>query len=377
MEVSDYIRRIAQRTGYKREFFLEKNMPTHHSNVVAIPFYGDLRSVSILSSLILRSYCEINKEKYFILCSWPGMRGLFPYVHEYWSLDDESVIRSLASGAINLYNDSNLAIDLTRSLAEVVNVNTGNEFKEFYNNKLTKKYFDAFKNINRFLPEVPSASLLSSDFRTKMDRCRGQKLIVYPVTRMRSRQQGKTVNLPVSKDFWVNLIERLILEGYSPIVYQNHFTYDMSTDFADKCIYLVSKNISDIIAAMRYIGCVLDIHSDISRIALIARCPFVSVTERHIYIEDHDYEIDDLCSDGLPKQYIYGFSTHLMAGDQNDWKLSIVDNIIVRLREFIPTLKLAKLPSTNESFVEVSHEIVRNRKAKRMGVTFINSSKKK
>ena len=151
----------------------------------------------------------------------------------------------------------------------------------------------------------------------------------------------------------------------------------MSLDFTDKCMYLVPRNAADMLSAIRYVGCVLDIHTGISRMAIASRCPFLSVTERQIYIEDRDYEIDDLCCDNLPKQYVFGFATQLMTGGPSDWKISILDNIMARLKAFTPTLKGADLPSTNESCVEVSSERVRDRKAKRMGVTFINSSKQK
>lgn len=377
MEVSDYIKRAAQRSGYRREFFLEKNMPTQPSNVVAIPFYGDLRSITLLSSFVLKSYKDVFKDKYLILCSWPGMRSLFPYVDEYWSIDDESVTKTLATEANNMYNGTNLAADLTRGLVEVLEVLTAKDLKTFYDNGFTKKYWDSFGKIKRFLPEVPSASMISNEFKIQMERKQGQKIIVYPATKMRTRQQGKTIHLPVQKEFWASLIERVIEEGYVPVVYQNWFTYDMSRDFADRCIYLVPRNVSDVLAAFRYVGCVLDVHAGISRLAALARCPFVSVMERQSFVEDKDYEIDDLCCDGLPKQYIFSFATQLMVGGPSEWKVSVLDNIAVRLKEFLPTLRGASLPSTNESYDEVPYERVRQRKAKRLGAAFINSSKQK
>lgn len=377
MEVSDYIRRAAQRTGYKREFFVEKNMPTVPSNVLAIPFYGDMRSTFLLSSFLLKSMKGLLKDKYLILCSWPGMRGLFPYVDEYWTIEDESVSKTLATEANNFYNGTSLATDLTRGLAEVLDVWTAKDIKTYYDRGFTQKYWDSFGEVKRFLPEVPSASKIAADFKIQMERRSEPKVVVYPATKMRTWQQGKTVTAPVPKEFWSTLIERLIGDGYLPVVYQNWFTYDMSRDFADKCIYLVPKSISDVLAAFRYVGCVLDVHTGISRLAISARCPYLSVTERQSFVEDRDYEIDDLSCDGLPRQYIFGFSTHLMTGGPSDWNVSIIDNIMVRLKEFLPTLKGAALPSTNESFETVPYDKVRQRKAKRLGVAFINSSKQK
>lgn len=377
IDVADYIRRAASRSGFKREFFLEKNMPTQPSNVIAIPFYGDLRSACVLSTFLLKPYMESFKDKYIVLCSWPGMQGLFPYVHEYWSIEDESVTKTLATEANNLYNGSNLAAEITRGLSESLNILTVRDLRTFYEKGFTQKYWDTFGEVKRFLPEVPSASKMTTEFKTQMERRQGQKIVVYPATKMRSWQQGKTVYLPVLKEFWTALIERLIEEGYVPVVYQNWFTYDMSRDFVEKCIYLVPKSISDVLAAFRYVGCVLDVHTGISRLAIAARCPYVSVMERQSFVEDKDYELDDLCADGLPKQYIFSFSTMLMTGGPSEWKLSVLDNIVARLKDFTPSLKDGKLPSTNESYEAVSFDRVRERKARRMGVTFINSSKNK
>jgi hypothetical protein len=377
MEVNDYIKRAAQRSGYKRESYVEKNLPTQPSNILAVPFYGDLRSTFILSTYLLKSIRHLFKDKYVVFCSWPGMSGLFPYVDEYWSVEDESVTKTLATEANNFYNGANLATELTRGLVEVLNVFTVKDLKAYYDNGFTKQYWSSFGKIQRFLPEVPSVTKLSLDFKTQMDRKAGKKLIVYPATKMRSRQNGKTVNLPVSKEFWSCLISRLLEEGYSPVVYQNWFTYDMSREFADKCIYLVPKSVTDVLAAFRYVGCVLDVHTGISRLAIAARTPFLSVMERQSFIEDKDYELDDLSCDNLPRQYVFSFSTQLMTGGPNEWKLSVLDNIVTRLAEFMPKLREQTLPSTTESFEEVSYERVRQKKAKRIGVAFINSSKKK
>jgi hypothetical protein len=331
----------------------------------------------LLSSLFLKTYKEKNRDKYLILCSWPGMRDLFPYVDEFWSIDDESVTKSLAMEANNFYNASNLAAELTRGLVEVLNVFTTKDIKNYYDNGFTKNYWTEFGKIKRFLPEVASASKVSTEFKTQMERRGGQKIVVHPAAKMRSRQGGKTVSLPVQKEFWATLIERLIADGHVPVVYQNWFTHDMSRDFGDKCIYLVPRSVSDVLAAFRYAGCVLDVHTGVSRLAVAARCPYVAVMERQIFFEDKDYEIDDICCQTLPKQYIFGFSTQLMVGGPSDWKVSVLDNISARLREFLPGLSKANLPSTNESYEEVPYELVRQRKAKRIGAAFIKTSKQK
>jgi len=375
-DVAAYLKRTAERTKYKREFFIEQNMPTNLSNVLAIPFYGDIRSTFILSSLILRSYKDLHKDKYIILCSWPGFHGLFPYVDEYWCID-ESLSKTLASEANSFYNGSNLATDLSRSLLEFLEVMTHRDLKKYHNRGFTDEYWNTFKTIQRYLPEVPSDNKLTDTFKNELNRGSEQKVVVYPVTRMWSWQKGKGVYLTIPKEFWTALFERLLDEGITPVVYQNGFTFDMSRDFADKCIYLVPRNITDVLAAFRSVGCVLDVHSGISRLAIAARTPFVAVDERIRFIELGDYAIDDLCCDSLPRKYIFSFSTMLMTGGRQEWKLSVIDNIITQLKSFIPSSQDQEWGSTAESYESVSYDRVRKRKARRMGVHFIGSAKDK
>ena len=374
-QVSDFIKRMAARSGFRREFFIEKNVPTALSSVMVVPFYGDIRSTFNLSSFLLKQYKEKNKDLYVIMCSWPGFQGLFPYIDEYWTLEDETTAKTLASEANNLYNSSGLATEVNRGLLEMTNILTAKDFKAWHNDGFTKKYWDDFTEIKRYLPDVPSSSKLSDSFLKEMDRKQGRKVIIYPVTKVSTWHRGETVYMPVLRSFWDTLIEMLLAEGFMPVVYQNWQTYDMSREFTDRCIYLVPRNISDILAAMRHIGLVLDVHSGISRMAIAARTPFIAVDERLRFIESGDYAVDDLCCE-MPKKYIFSFSTMLMSGGPSEWRDSILDNILVTLKEFHPT-DSGNWGATNESYESVSYDRVKERTAKRFGVPFIRKSKHK
>jgi len=374
-QVNEFIKRAAVRSGFRREFFMEKNVPTSLSNLMIVPFYGDIRSTFNLSSLLLRQYKEKNKDLYVIMCSWPGFHDLFPYVDEYWTLEDESSAKTLALSANNLYNTSGLASEINRGLLEVSNILSSNDLKAWHNEGFTRKYWEDFKEVKRYLPEIPSSSKLSPQFINEMERKPGKKVVVFPVTKMATWHLGQTVYMPVLKTFWEALIEMLLSEGYMPVVYQNWYTYDMSREFTDRCVYLVPRNVSDTLAAMRHVGLVLDIHSGVSRLAIAARTPFVAVDERLRFLESGDYEVDDLCCQ-TPRKYIFSFSTMLMTGGPSEWKDSILDNILVTLKEFNPT-DSGNWGATHESYDSVSYDNVRERRAKRRGVTFISSSKHK
>lgn len=377
MDVASYIKRAAERTKFTREYFVEQNMPTHPSNVLAIPFYGDLASSFILSSLILRSYKEQHRDKYLILCSWPGYRGLFPYVDEYWSIDEESVARTIADGADGIYNNSSLATEISRGLIECLDVMTARDLGKYYENGLTDSYWSEFKGVRRFLPEVPSETLIAPGFRTQIERKSGRKVIVFPARRMRTWHKGKLAYLPMPEAFWHGLCDQLLGEGIVPVIWQNWFTHDLSREFTDRCVYLVPRNITDVLAAMRYIGMTLDVFSGISRIAIAARTPFVAVDERLRYVNSKDYVVDDLCAGSVPRQYIYAFATMLLSGSQKEWRASITDNIVARLNRFIPETQEQDWGSTNQSYNEVDYSVVRQRESKHMGVHFISTSKEK
>jgi hypothetical protein len=121
----------------------------------------------------------------------------------------------------------------------------------------------------------------------------------------------------------------------------------------------------------------LDVFSGVSRIAIAARAPFVAVDERVRYTNSKEYAIDDLCAGELPRQYIYAFATMLLSGTQKEWRVSITDNIVARLKRFIPETEGRDWGSTNESYTEVDYNVVRQRASKHMGVHFISTSKDK
>ena len=374
-DVADYVKRAAERTKFKREFFIEQNLPTVTSNVVAVPFYADLSSSLVMSSFILKQYKDLHRDKYIILCSWPGWQSLFPYVDEYWSLEDESVTNTLATDTNNFYNGTKLYAEISRSLLECLNVLTQRDFKKYYDFGFTEDYWNDFGELKRYLPEVPSETLIAEGFRQQLASKSGQKVIIYPVKKIRVWQNGKLKYLQVSQDFWFALTKRLLDEGYSPVVWQNWFTYDLSREFTDSCVYLVPRNISDVLAAMRYVGAVIDIYSGVSRVAIAARTPFVAVDERLRFVDSKDYALDDLSCDGLPRQYIFSNATMLLAGGPEDWTVSIIDNIVARLKKFMPETK--NTCSTTESYKTISYELVRELNARRMGSHFISSSKDK
>ncbi|CAE7860224.1 unnamed protein product [Symbiodinium microadriaticum] len=368
----------------------KKVVLAHYLNVLREPDAGLALAKRAIDEMKEDNYEEIigmvddpkekHPDKYIILCSWPGFEGLFPYVDEYWSHTDESSIKTLALAANNGYNGSDLSSEITRGLNEVFSdvLNYQRDFRPYYDNGFTKKYWEDFGEVNRYLPEVSSSTMISSQFTEELERRKGRKVVVYPASKVRTWHRGKSMYLPVNPTFWKALIERLLNEGYVPVVYQNQFTHDMSPEFTDRCVYLVSRNVSDVLAAMRHVGCVLDVHSGVSRFAVLSRTPFVCIDERARFIGEREYEIDDLSCDQIAKKYLFSFSTLLMAGTEKDWNRSVIDNIVVSLKEIWPFVEdRSNWAPTTESYESVDYSKVRDRQSKRLGVRFISSSKEK
>ena len=183
---------------------------------------------------------------------------------------------------------------------------------------------------------------------------------------------GKTKNINVSKQFWIELVKKLLDNNITPVMWNHFLSYDLSDKFTEKCILLQENDLGKVLTAMRTVGCTLDIFSGISRLSGIARTPFMAVDERSRYVGLKEYELDDLFNKNLPKKYIFSFSTLISEGG---WDESIFNIIINKLNDFIPNLNRDSWPSTIESNEIIPHDVVRPVKNKKVGKRFIKMNK--
>ena len=372
--VVDFLKRTSERNGFNRDRFEERKIPTDFSNVCILPFFGDLRSTCILSSFLLHRYRqEVKSSRYFILASWPGFQGLFPYVDEYWSITDNAHIKNFYEKSEGFLNKSDLNTVYTRNLNEffrdVINVK---DLSAYYDDGLTSKFFDKFKEVKRFLPFISSSANLSRDFNKDLSNLPGFKVFVTPSIFFKTWNNGRSKNTRTKIDFWKNLVDYLLEKKYTPVIWNNYLTHDLSQEkYIGKCLFLNEIDISRVLSAMRATGFVLDVFNNVSKLSLLARCPYLCVDERSRYSNQKEYEIDDLFPH-IPKNYIYTFSTILNEGTKNSWDNDICNSIGNRIEEIIPVLDRDKWPSTGESFDTISYkDSVRKIKSKKMGTKFI------
>lgn len=373
-QIIDFLKRSADRNGFTRERFDERKIPTDHSGLTVFPFFGDLRSVVILSTLLLHRYKqEVKNSKYFILASWPGLQGLFPYIDEYWAMSDNAHIKRFYQQAEGFRNKSDLTTIYTRNLNEFFrDVIDYKEFELYYRNGLTNEFFKRFKDTQRFLPFIPSSTILGREFNKELSTKAGYKIFIHPSMFGKQWHLGRAKNVATKKEFWTELVEKLLENNYVPVIWQNHLTYDISQEFAGRCLFLLENDFIRALSVMRATGCVLDVFNNLSRLAVLARCPYICVDERSRYSYLREYEIDDLCGINLPRDYIFTFSTIISDGNPYSWSKDIFQSILSKLDKFLPDLNRDDWPSTGESYEAVPYkEFVKIPKPKKLGTRLL------
>lgn len=370
--VSEVLKRSCDKLNLRRVVFNDNKIPTSIENVVIFPFFGDMRSSFILSSLLLRRIKEeLKPSKYFILLSWPGYEAIYPYVDEYWTIDDENALDKLRFQIDGFQNSSSYYTLLLRSLNEwFYEILNNKDIVQYYNNGFTKEFFERFKHIKVSLPTINSSASLGMEFARHIGN-KDLKVFIYPSREINSWKMGKSEKIVTSKEFWVVLTKRLISEGYYPIIYRDLFCHDISVDVHEDCLHIWDKDLSKILAAIRATGFVVDFFSGISRLAICARTPFLCFDERNRYNNTKEYEIDDLCAKDLMKDYIFSFPTIISGEDKNNWKNNLLDCCSAKLVKLFPNLNRDLWPSTAESNKIVPYDFVRKNKNKKLGSRFI------
>lgn len=238
-----------------------------------------------------------------------------------------------------------------------------------------KMVLEKYKNIHRHLPNVPSSASLGKVFNRDLNSKGGYKIFIYPFMYSNNFNLRNVEQVRLPKEFWVSLVKSLVANKFIPVIYKGFLSYDLSSDFGDQCVYFNSNDFSEVLSAMRATGLVLDIFNGTSRLAIAARCPFVSVDDRLRYSFLKEYEIDDLCSKNLPKQYLFSFPTIITDGNPANWGPNLISIIIARLNSFLPELDRDTWPSAGESNEIVSYDCVRKKKLKRIGTRLLKVPK--
>lgn len=372
--VSEFLKKTAQRNGFNRVKFEERKIPEDFSSLCILPFFGDYEGYVLFSSFLLHRFRKENKSsKYFILCGYPNFASLFPYVDEYWAVSDVQQLKPLFAESNLLLNGNTLSGIYFRNLNEffqdVIHVK---DFQEMFDKGFKKEFLDKYKNIIRFLPFIPSGAVLGKDFNKEILTKPGYKVFLHPNRFVKTWKNGQVNNEPVEHVFYKSLVEHLLNKNIVPVIWQNYFSYDLSRDFHDKCIFIQDQEITNIFAAMRTCGFVLDCFNGTSFLAAMARTPYLAITERNRFNLNKSYEIEDLISENVPHQHIFTFASILSKGNFDGWKTELFQHISTKLEATLPLINRDALPNTSESYdVVLYRELVRKRQSKNLGLKFI------
>ena len=220
MDTQNILKKAAERCGATRVRYKERNMPTSVDGVVVFPFFGDRRSSFILSSILLRRIKEEQKaSKYFVMISWPGMEGLYPYVDEYWQVEDESSISRLKSGQEGFDNSSSFFSLMNKELNQYFYDILGvRELHSYYSCGITKEFFERFKHVKVSLPSIPSGSSLGSDVYRNISQ-HESKVFFSPCREAFCWRNGSVKAFPVPIQFWKDVASKLHSSGFFPVIF--------------------------------------------------------------------------------------------------------------------------------------------------------------
>jgi hypothetical protein len=376
IEVKEYLEVASQRNGYIRQSFEDRKVPTEFGNVCVMPLFGDQRHTFIASSMLLRRYREeVKGSKYFILMSWPGYRSLFPYVDEYWSPGDTDLCKKLLSGTHGFSNKSEqYAVGLTNTLESFRDVVKPEVLSEYHDNGITQAFWDKFRYLKLWLPQVSSHAVLGKDFSREIANKAGFKVVLFPTLTVETWKMGRVAKSPAPREFWVQLVKYLHAKGFVPVVVKSYQTHDLSQDTHNEAIHLAETDVSKLLAVIRLCGCVLDVFNGTSRLAIAARTPYLCSDERSRYFNTHEYEVDDLCGRGVPREYIYSFSS-ICQMPSSYWESAYFSHVTMKLTDFLPNLDRDRWPTTTETYQMALYDTVRKVKRRKLGTRLLKPIK--
>jgi hypothetical protein len=378
MKSIEFLNNVAEKINFKRQKYDDSNSPTDLDDILVISYFGDIKHTCILSEFILNNFKKLKNSKYLILISYPGFEHLFPYIDEYWSPSDLSNINQIFLNSEYFENKSKFYIDLTRNLNENFrNVMTADSFKEFYYNKFTDKFWESFNfETNFFLPMIASSSVLPKE-TIKTINLNNSKVFIHPSQTINVWSNGKYNKVLINKNFYIELIKYLKENKIFPVIWNNNFSYDLSSEFKEQidCLTINSNNMFEILPAIRMTGLCLDIFNDISKFSNIARTPSLIFEERNKYFLSKEYELDDILNLGLPGKRLFALSNTIIRGNKSYWEREIFNPIKSYCDEYLPYIDKESLPNTSEINKKMDISLIRKLKNIKLGTKFIKIEK--
>jgi hypothetical protein len=371
----DFLNNSSEKLGFKREVFLDSNVPTDLNDLLFIPIFCDFKYSFVFSSILLNQYKnKIKNSKYIITCSYPGFSQLFKPADEYWSFCDFKHFKNIYEGSCEFENKSKLYTNLIRSFnenyREVVNSNV---FNLYYNNGFKEKFWKDFGELCLNFPMVPSSATLGKETLRLINENSGYKIFILPSFYLNSWNSGRNTKVQAQKSFYIELIKYLKKENVYPVVWNHPTGYDLTSEFSDHsdCLFINEYDISKVLSAMRLTGCVLDLFNGSSWLSKIARTPALVFDERSRYFNTKENELNDFATIETPNKICFNFVSSITNGSIKYWENDIFTTIKNNLLNFVPFLDRDSWTTTAELSRPASISHLRKIKNKKLGTRFI------
>jgi hypothetical protein len=281
-DINEFLARAAERCGFTRETYSTELIPKTHDKIIVIPFFGNTRGEFIFSSLIFPRLMESSfSNRYVIVATHAERAFLYNQASEVWGVQGEDMIDNIEEKSDLFTGNINFENQFIRSLNRFFpNVYNSEELNKYYKNGLTNFYFSNFGGGKIWYPAVPP---IKSDMNHYILSASHPVLIVPNIHSIDVDKADRIARNIMPPEIYVSLCNRLVTEGFSPVVWRGPNCYDLSRELSGKAFFLVNRSLAGAIAAARGCGFVLSLFDDSYAIAYLARVPFLSVQSRNRY----------------------------------------------------------------------------------------------
>lgn len=324
--VEEYIQRYVAKIGIQREICSKEKNPSVLDDLVIHPFFCDLQTAIFVGQTIYEKV--LNKKKYNIVLTWPGMAGVFKGADEVWGLNADYAYKAFHFQSNGIDNRSANYKVMMRSLNEnFINVYDCTKYFSYYKDRV----LDEFKNFRNF-------ALKSFEYHPTVNlqyyKSGLKKSVVFvPWSNYKRCSDNVIVYNSMDSDIYAEIIKRLNYFGYHVFCIQNDWTFDVSNILnTPEITYVKENSISKIISYIHHVGAYFNYFSDFQILGHLAQVPVFSVYERSFY----NYAKKDL------EQYVCDFvnlnntmfSFSYFARNDAGLNLNVINSIIDRFDDF-------------------------------------------
>lgn len=226
--INSFLENSAEQLNFRREFYKEDEIT---KNVKIIPLFGNCEGLYASARMLLPTYVKnyASSGSYLIVASYEGLGGLFvdSGCKEFWGLRDNNLLQDIIKSSVDSYFDNNSSsMDFVWTQVRKYFSNTlalDKDFSLWYNSGLTNDFWVAnngqkltikFPAIVKNLPTDLHKTLLSNKKISSTYKVFLQANKYLPGKRL------------IKKEVWQKIIDKLVILGYSVVIWNNNFTYD-------------------------------------------------------------------------------------------------------------------------------------------------------